>query len=199
MSIKVIDNVLEPGLADALEKDMVGAPSEFPWFYNDTITFDSERDRKEFCNIYKFSHIFYWSYAPCSPYIQKLNPIFRTLEAEAIVNVRAYLTTYTGSAYEGDFHTDEFCDDMDSVHNRYTAIYYVNTNNGHTLFDDGQKVASVKNRLVVFPFRKRHAIVTATDVKARAVININYYSMKSYEKFYEGLQKAVEVQRGAVV
>lgn len=193
MKVKVIDNVLSPTLANTLEKDMVSSPSEFPWFYNDTVTFDSERDRKDLCNTYKFSHVFYWSYAPCSPYIQKLNPLFKVLEAEAIVNVRAYLTTYTGSAYQGEFHTDEFCDDIDSVHNRYTAIYYVNTNNGYTLFEDGKKVASVKNRLAIFPFRKRHAIVTATDTKARAVININYYSMTSYAKFYEGSEKTIEV------
>ena len=32
-----------------------------------------------------------------------------------------------------------------------TSILYMNTNNGYTIFENGDKVESVENRLVTFP------------------------------------------------
>ncbi len=55
-----------------------------------------------------------------------------------------------------------------------TAIFYMNTNNGYTYFEDGTKVESVENRLVVFPSYFSHAGATCTDEQRRVVININY-------------------------
>ena len=55
-----------------------------------------------------------------------------------------------------------------------TAIYYVNTNNGYTYFEDGQKVESVENRLVIMPSNLPHAGATCTDELRRVVINFNY-------------------------
>ena len=56
-----------------------------------------------------------------------------------------------------------------------TAIYYVNTNNGYTEFEDGSRVESIENRLVTFPSYMKHTGTTCTDQKRRIVINFNYY------------------------
>ena len=55
-----------------------------------------------------------------------------------------------------------------------TAIYYVNTNNGYTKFEDGTVVNSVENRCVVFDSSLRHTGTTCTDQKTRVVINFCY-------------------------
>ena len=55
------------------------------------------------------------------------------------------------------------------------AIYYLNTTNGYTLLEDGTKVSSVANRLVMFNNTIVHTCVSQTDVHRRVVININYY------------------------
>ena len=56
-----------------------------------------------------------------------------------------------------------------------TAIFYFNTNNGYTLFSDGTKVNSVKNRLVQFDGYTSHTGTTHTsDERFRLVLNINY-------------------------
>ena len=56
-----------------------------------------------------------------------------------------------------------------------TSIFYVNTNNGYTKFEDGTKVESVANRMITFPSNMKHTGTSCTDEKKRIVINFNYY------------------------
>ena len=56
-----------------------------------------------------------------------------------------------------------------------TSIFYVNTNNGYTKFEDGTKVESVANRMVIFPSNMKHIGTSCTDEKTRVVINFNYF------------------------
>lgn len=65
-------------------------------------------------------------------------------------------------------HTDFECDCM-------TSIFYVNTNNGYTLFKNNQKVKSIENRMVIFKSSEIHSSVTCTDSKVRCVINFNFF------------------------
>ncbi len=57
-----------------------------------------------------------------------------------------------------------------------TSIFYVNTNNGYTKFEDGTIVESVANRMVIFPANIKHTGTTCSDEKRRVVINFNYYT-----------------------
>jgi hypothetical protein len=58
--------------------------------------------------------------------------------------------------------------------NQRTAIFYLNTNNGYTLFEDGTKVDSIENTLLIFHGHRKHSGVSCTDQKRRIVLNINY-------------------------
>ena len=56
-----------------------------------------------------------------------------------------------------------------------TAIFYVNSNNGYTIFKESKKkVRSVENRLVIFPSELEHCGGSCTDNKQRVVINFNF-------------------------
>ena len=55
-----------------------------------------------------------------------------------------------------------------------TSIFYVNTNNGYTVFEDGTKVESVANRMLTFPSNLKHCGTSCTDKNIRSVINFNY-------------------------
>ena len=57
-----------------------------------------------------------------------------------------------------------------------TSIFYMNTNNGYTEFENGAKVESVENRMVVFPAEMKHRGTSCTDKKIRVVINFNYFT-----------------------
>ena len=66
----------------------------------------------------------------------------------------------------------------DPMHLDYTfhhnvCIYYVNTNNGYTMFENGEKVSSLENRLLIFSGLEKHCSVVQTDTSARFIININ--------------------------
>ena len=51
----------------------------------------------------------------------------------------------------------------------------MNTNNGYTLFEDGTKVDSIANRMVVFDGNTKHTGSTHTDDdRFRFVLNINF-------------------------
>ena len=64
--------------------------------------------------------------------------------------------------------------------NQQTAIFYLNTNNGYTKFQDNtiQDVNSVANRLITFDGSLQHAGCSCTDQNVRVVLNINYIPSK---------------------
>ena len=55
-----------------------------------------------------------------------------------------------------------------------TAIFYLNSNNGYTLFKDDTRVFSQENRLCLFNGHIEHAGASCTNAKRRVVLNINY-------------------------
>ena len=55
-----------------------------------------------------------------------------------------------------------------------TAVFYINTNNGYTEFEDGTRSESIANRMVTFPANLKHRGTTCSDEKTRIVINFNY-------------------------
>ena len=55
-----------------------------------------------------------------------------------------------------------------------SAIFYLNTNNGYTKFEDGTIISSIENRLVTFPSTMLHTGTSCTDTKYRLVLNLVY-------------------------
>ena len=52
---------------------------------------------------------------------------------------------------EGLFHTDLSGDmHMDTMKTWTTSVYYINTNNGYTEFNDGTKIESVENSSIIY-------------------------------------------------
>ena len=49
----------------------------------------------------------------------------------------------------------------------------MNTNDGYTEFENGHRVESVANRVVIFDSNIKHTGVSCTDEKRRVVINFN--------------------------
>ena len=63
--------------------------------------------------------------------------------------------------------------DIDDDDSYSTAIFYLNTNNGGTRFEN-DFVQSVANRLVLFDGPLLHETVVQTDSNVRMLYNINY-------------------------
>ena len=88
------------------------------------------------------------------------------MDIHALFGVRANLLVNTNFPVESLMHNDQLVGE--------TAIFYINTNNGFTRFEDGYFVDSIENRLVVFDSTQKHQAVSQTDSARRVVINFNY-------------------------
>lgn len=168
--IKVIDNFLEREVCENI-KSLVQA-GDFPWYkgpvigkYNDGLEFTLLCDE---IDNYQFSHILYEKYEPKSNYFNILVPFINKLDISALYNAKINYNPKTETQIEHSFH-------IDTSSSCTTSIYYLNTNNGYTLFEDGTKVKSVENRMVLFPSNLYHTGTTCTDKQGRIILNINYF------------------------
>lgn len=159
--MKVQDNFLDKESFNNIQSLMM--EDNFDWYYNSVIT-DEKFNRKEF----QFTHIFYLDGSPRTSY-SVVEPIVKKINPFCLVRVKANLLTMTPKIKEYDFHTDY----KDKKH-LTTAIFYVNTCNGYTLFKDGTKIESVANRLVSFDSGLEHTGASCSDENIRVVINFNY-------------------------
>ena len=164
--MKIEDDFLEENIFDELQSGIMGA--DFSWYYNDVIDFDDDKNK------YQFTHTFYSYNSPQSNYYTKLLPIINKLYLYSIVGIKANLLTKTPTIVENEFHVDSTDLSEEKLKQVTTSIFYVNTNNGYTKFEDGTKVESVANRLISFPANMKHTGTSCTDQKTRVVINFNY-------------------------
>lgn len=169
MKIAVIDNFLDPSSFKQLQALMV-AESWFPWYFNPCITDNEDDDRPHY---FQFTHTFYRDNCPQSEHFNALMPLLAKLGQPLLVRVKANLLTRTEAVMEHDFHTD--APELEPVGRFQTAVFYLNSNDGRTVFEDGTRVESRANRIAIFDSRLRHGGSTCTDQKTRVVLNLNYF------------------------
>ena len=164
--MKIEDNFLDQKIFDGLQTLMKGG--NFVWNYNDRIDYKGQKDR------FQFFHLFYAA-GGHSEYLDILKPILEKKTIISFWRIKANLLTRTPNIIENEFHTDILGMSEKKLKQWTTSIFYVNTNNGYTKFEDGTKVESVANRLVTFPANMKHTGTSCTDEKRRIVINFNYF------------------------
>jgi hypothetical protein len=176
MTFEIYDNFLDEGIFNNITSELTGAG--FPWYYNEKIN-DVVNDQKETTEEslnpdlynYQLTHKFYDDYSPQSNWWYLVEPIIKKIGANSVLRVKANLGMATPVRIAGGLHTDY----GDKYKNSKTGVFYINTNNGSTIFEDGSEVASVKNRFVTFNTDILHSGVSCTDSKNRIVINFCYY------------------------
>jgi len=105
--------------------------------------------------------------SPNLPILSNLmNKIKENISYQDILRIRSSLYPRRASQNPDPMH-------LDYTFNHNVCIYYVNTNNGYTMFENGKKVSSLENRLLVFNGLEKHCSVVQTDTAARFIININ--------------------------
>ena len=170
--IKIIENFLEKKDFQFIKDKILD--NYFPWFFQENkeryFNEDSyERGKKDLTQ-YQYTHNFYEDYEPRSNYFNILYPLFKKLNVKSLIRVKANLNPYSKELVEGYFHKD-YVD-----YNSYTAVFYVNTNNGYTLFKDkNKKILSEENKIVIFNSNVWHKGTNTNNNKRRVVLNINYF------------------------
>ena len=172
--IKIIDGLLGDEELKKLQDLLLG--HDFPWYFND----NTIQKGKDNLNDFQLIHAFYLDgknfWFIHSESFKFIEPILEKIGCKILIRAKANLRTV---APEKDiivgYHTDDQARNFAFAYGiTETAIFYVNTNNGYTIFKDGKKVDSIENRLVTFPTDTEHCGVSCTDSKQRGVINFNY-------------------------
>tara|TARA_R110000850_G_scaffold59682_1_gene137659 strand:+ start:2102 stop:2614 length:513 start_codon:yes stop_codon:yes gene_type:complete len=167
--IKIFDNFLNKQDFKKLFDSMNG--NSFPWYYNDYVN-DKENNNEHF----QFIHNFF-NKTVTSNLFTLVEPLTHKLDMTSIVRIKANLLLKTDTPVVHDYHTD-----FNWKYKWWTAVYYVNSNNGKTIFKKNKEsVCSKANRLVLFDGRLLHKGTTATDSKKRICINLNFFN-KQLEK-----------------
>jgi hypothetical protein len=161
--IKTMNNFLPPqsflmikGLLDS---------SDFPWYFNKAVV--SEKDPLDY---FQFTHTFFNNGHIHSDFFRNLSFLLDVIKPSLLVRIKANLQPMTSSIIKHGMHIDEEFDNAKIT----TGIFYINTNNGKTIFETGEEVKSEENKYIEFDSKKMHTGTTCTDEKNRIVININY-------------------------
>jgi len=157
--IEIIDNFLPEEEFKTIQSFMMGG--EFRWFYSKG---RSTRDDGLFLMIHMF---FQPEVGSNSEHLNMWNTFMEQVGAKKCMRIKANLTFKTPTIEPGPYHQD--FPDMK------TAVFYINTNDGYTEFENGVRVSSVANRVCIFDSNLQHRGTTHTEGgNQRIVVNFNY-------------------------
>ncbi|RYZ08543.1 MAG: 2OG-Fe(II) oxygenase [Comamonadaceae bacterium] len=165
--MQVLDDFLDAGEHAALLA-AVASPA-FPW-RRTPILFPAPAGLDEAGNV-QFVHGFL-QHKPGfdfrSDRLPLVRPLLDRLAARAWIKVKLNRTLPRGQHLVYGWHVDT------RRPGATTGVYYLNANDGYTAFEDGRRVDSVANRLVLFDARSRHSGASCTDAPQRLVLNLNF-------------------------
>ena len=166
---RIIENFLpEEDFKNIVHK--IYRPS-FGWNYNECVAFKEPENDDNFY----FTHTLYdWGAPQCSFFDDVFFPSEVVLKQKAdigvksIIRMKCNLYTRTEKILQHDMHVDyDF--------NHIACILGINDCDGFTLFEDGDKIPSKANQLIIFDGFDRHCSTTCTNAKARININFNLF------------------------
>ena len=180
---RIYDNCLPLNVFKQMQNTLLGA--EFSWHWCDDILTYGIDDKPlvegyDKDDIGQFSHEFY----SCEDKMgwpsttEVLTPILNIINPRAWMRVKANLGPRNSKHMVGGWHCDKHWEFEDGTRKPYpdiiTAIFYLNTNNGYTMLETGDKIESVENRFVLFFNDILHTGMSQTDTKVRVVINFSF-------------------------
>jgi len=173
--IKIKDNVLTKEAHEKMVHTVVSG--KLPLMMSPVVKNSPTAEPEQLTNNLQFYHIFYKNYGPQSNFGEMISPLLDILKPLAIVRILLNVNPPTEKVFQYLLHYDmtdkpSWGEEPFKPYNQCTnAIYYLNTNDGYTIFEDGYKVHSVENRLAIFSNTLKHAGTTCTNTYWRGVIN----------------------------
>ena len=141
---------------------------DFPWLFKNEINYS--KDKKV---LYKSQYIHMFECIDNqynSIYHDLVKPIITFLAPEKVIRVKSNSLPKTKKVLRCGWHTDN------KFHLSYSAVFYVNTNDGYTEFKNGIKINSIGNKLAIFESDVIHSATTCTNDKRRIVINFVFHA-----------------------
>jgi hypothetical protein len=164
-SLRNYDNFLSSDDFNQIKNILLG--NNFPWYINKVVSFSND---------VQFTHVFYDNDKVNSNAFEILTPILDKINYKKLIRIKTNLLPKTETMLHHEYHID--------YPNCTTGIFYVNSNNGITIFKNGMYgklssinpffAESIENRFVRFDSNLVHKGTTCTDENFRCVINFNY-------------------------
>lgn len=168
MTYKIIDNFLDETEFQNL-KNFVLFSGNLPWFTRMGVADSGGKDG------YFLMHMFYNQFKPSSEYFHILYPLLNKIDPLSLIRIKANFYPTTQKIIHHDFHVD-FMNNDDTPISCKACLFYLNTNDGKTIFKDGDMVESIENRALFFDPSVQHQSTTCTDdLMGRFNINFNYF------------------------
>ena len=161
--IKVEDNFLTNYELNFIQNSI----SNIPWKVSRCVSLKDIKCKST--ENFQLIHEFYSNYKPTSKEFDLLMPFLLKIKPSAIIRIKANLNPKSNEIIEHGFHVDHDYD------NSKTSIFYLNSNDGYTLFENGTKIESIENRFITFDSNQKHSGTNCTNTEARIVINFNYF------------------------
>jgi hypothetical protein len=157
--MKVYNNFLTKKEFTKLKEFLLGI--HMPWYFNNGVVDTDD-------NYFQFTFIFFKDgQINCDKsYFDMVEPILKKLKFKKLNKIKANLLTKDIKTTEHGMHVDQS--------EGKTGIFYVNTCNGYTKFENNKIVKSKENTYVEFNSSIKHTGSSCTDKKRRVVINFNY-------------------------
>ena len=161
---KIIDNFLSEDKFKRLSSIVMGY--DFPWFYEPNIETKHKSNSNDVTSY--FTHVCFVENKINSQLFYEFEPLIELLEVRALIRLKVNCYPNTNNL---DIHQPHV--DYSYVHKG--CILYLNTCNGYTILEDGTKIESIANRVLLFDPSLPHQSTNATSTKARFNVNINYF------------------------
>ena len=171
---KIIDNFLDPELHKWMCQGIV-ENTYFPWYFQPVTAPNPSPAPYGFAegeSQSSYNHLVYLN--EWSDFHHYFKPLLEKIDTTQFSRVKINSVSKQPSPKIHGWHLDQ-AKEGESTEDLKVSVYYLNTNNGYTLLEDGTRVDSVANRLVTFSNTMLHTCVSQTDVERRFVVNINYY------------------------
>ena len=170
---EIVENFLDQDNLNQLKIFFMSPRSQ--WRFKDSlVSKNPDNQKKDGYFVHNFRDIHPITFKDVLPISPNYNVLFNFMEKlknkvnfRQILRIRASLFTRRENLKADTFH-------VDYPINHKVCIFYINSNNGYTLFKTGEKIDSIENRLLIFDGTKEHATVVQTDKSARYIININF-------------------------
>ena len=172
---KIIDNFLPKDIFDELQMFILPQANNFDpnmeqiyWSYTPGVAHMEDAFKK--WEIYYFIHMIYINDAIVSPLYNNefVGHIRRGADIKSLIRMKVNMFPHTETLVAHDPH-------FDLPYSHKGAIFSINTCDGYTKLEDGTKIDSVANRLLLFDASKLHSSTTTTNQPVRVNININFF------------------------
>ena len=131
--VKVIDNFLPLESFQKLKWNLT-ANTMFPYYFQNGKDYPiGDKKSEKMLDQFQFVHLFYEDLKENSDWYWLLKDIFRKLKVGSLTRAKANCNPYNAKLIQGGYHFDS------TFKNNKTAVFYLNTCDGYTIFKKDKK------------------------------------------------------------